>query len=167
MNGLNNPGVALLNDGTSIQVANTSAFQRAAEKEALEDQKHRETELAQQMQNAFNDLIDDDDRDDTLDSVNYLSNCSEHPGGSPLPLPIVPNPSKGQRFLDGIKSMQNGGAGGFIGDGLHVQEASHWFKDSGILIRKISTGLASVLKFAELGTVMNTAIKYGFADLFF
>ncbi|XP_055603464.1 uncharacterized protein LOC129751782 [Uranotaenia lowii] len=126
MNGLNNPGVTLFNDGTSIQVANTSALQRAEEEEALEDQKRREAELAQQMQNAFDDLIDDDDRDDTLDSVNYLSNCSEHPGGSPPPLPIVPNPSTGQRFLDGIKPMQNGGTGGFIGDGQHVQEASHW-----------------------------------------
>lgn len=121
MNG--NPAVTLFSDGASIQVNNTSALQRAEEEEALEDQKRRQQELARQMVDAFDDLIEDDDRHDSLDSVSYASNYS----GSALPdhrqqppLPAV-GFSPGNRFLDSM-AIKNGPSSG-AGDGHHQPEA--------------------------------------------
>lgn len=86
MNG--NPAVTLFSEHAgSIQVANTSALHRAEEEEALEDHRRREQELAKEMENAFDDLIDDD-QNDTLNSLNYLSNHSEQ-STPPPPLPMV------------------------------------------------------------------------------
>ncbi|XP_058449561.1 uncharacterized protein LOC131429448 [Malaya genurostris] len=120
-----NPGVTLFNDGGSIQVNNASALQRAEEEEALEDQKRRQVELAKQMENAFDDLIDDDDQNDTLNSLNYLSNYSEQPAESPPPppLPIVGG-SPRQRFLEDAGATNGPLSGG--GDSRYNHEVAHW-----------------------------------------
>lgn len=113
-----NPGVTLFNEHAgSIQVNNTSALHRAEEEEALEDHRRREQELAKEMENAFDDLIDDDQNDDTLNSLNYLSNHSEQ-STPPPPLPIS------NRVLEGV-ALKNGvgPSHGEGGDGHHV---SHW-----------------------------------------
>lgn len=93
-----NPSATLFNDPGSIHVNNTSALERAAEDEAIEDQKRRNAELANQMYGAFDDLIEDDDQNDTLNSLNYFSNYSENPVESPPPPPPQNNgTSEGQR----------------------------------------------------------------------
>lgn len=97
MNG--NPGVTLFNDGGSIQVNNTSALHRAEEEEALEDQQRREKELAKEIVNAFDDLIDDEDQNDTLNSLNYSSHHSEHSPPPPTPRP------KGERYVKMFRFM--------------------------------------------------------------
>lgn len=117
MNG--NPAVTLFSsDGGSIQINNTSALHRAEEEEALEDHQKRQKELAKEMENAFDDLIDDEDQNDTLNSLTYSSQHSEH---SP-----PPSRSKEERVLEGI-TIKNGGVGiGGGGDGHQMREVSHW-----------------------------------------
>ncbi|KXJ68546.1 hypothetical protein RP20_CCG002785 [Aedes albopictus] len=118
MNG--NPAVTLFSEHAgSIQVANTSALHRAEEEEALEDHRRREQELAKEMENAFDDLIDDD-QNDTLNSLNYLSNHSEQ-STPPPPLPMV------NRVLEGVTLKKNGAVPncGEGGDGHHV---THWMQ---------------------------------------
>ncbi|XP_058822477.1 centrosomal protein of 152 kDa [Topomyia yanbarensis] len=126
MNG--NPGTTLFNDGGSIQVNNASALQRAEEEEALEDQQRRNAELAKEMENAFDDLIDDDDQNDTLNSLNYLSNYSEQLAESPPPppLPMVGVDAPKQKFLEEVGVKNGPHAGG--GDGRYNPEVSHWKK---------------------------------------
>uniref|UniRef100_A0A1Q3EZM7 Putative myosin-9 n=1 Tax=Culex tarsalis TaxID=7177 RepID=A0A1Q3EZM7_CULTA len=115
MNGGGNPAVTLFSDPGQVQVANTSELQRAEEEEALEDQKRRQQELAAEVYNAFDDLIEDDHgNEDTLNSLSYASNYSEHPTDRdqqhqhPPPPAGVPSYSPaGHRFLDGI-ATKNG-----------------------------------------------------------
>lgn len=116
MNG--NPGITLFSEHTgSIEVNNTSALHRAEEEEALEDRRRRDVELANEIQNAFDDLIDDDEQNDTLNSLNYVSNQSEN-STPPPPLPMS------NRVLEGVIPKNSGGPQcGDGGDGHHV---THW-----------------------------------------
>uniref|UniRef100_A0A8D8IU33 (northern house mosquito) hypothetical protein n=1 Tax=Culex pipiens TaxID=7175 RepID=A0A8D8IU33_CULPI len=138
MNGGGNPAVTLFSDPGQVQVANTSGLQRAEEEEALEDQKRRQQELADEVYNAFDDLIEDDHgNEDTLNSLSYASNYSDQQQHQhPPPPPGVPSysPSTGHRFLDGI-ATKNGPSPGLMagsGDGGHHPahqqhaEVRHW-----------------------------------------
>ncbi|KAL9698192.1 hypothetical protein quinque_001633 [Culex quinquefasciatus] len=99
MNGGGNPAVTLFSDPGQVQVANTSGLQRAEEEEALEDQKRRQQELADEVYHAFDDLIEDDHgNEDTLNSLSYASNYSDQQQHQhPPPPPGVPSysPSTG------------------------------------------------------------------------
>lgn len=135
-----NPAVTLFSDPGQVQVTNTSALQRAEEEEALEDQKRRQQELANEVYHAFDDLIEDDHgNEDTLNSLSYVSNYSEHPTDRdhqpPPPPPAAASAfSPGHRFLDGIAAVKNGpstpGIAGGSGDGHHphqtASEVRHW-----------------------------------------
>ncbi|EDS29669.1 conserved hypothetical protein [Culex quinquefasciatus] len=125
MNGGGNPAVTLFSDPGQVQVANTSGLQRAEEEEALEDQKRRQQELADEVYHAFDDLIEDDHgNEDTLNSLSYASNYSDQQQHQhPPPPPGVP-------FLDGI-ATKNGPSPALMagsGDGGHQQHAEvrHW-----------------------------------------
>lgn len=135
-----NPAVTLFSDPGQVQVANSSALQRAEEEEALEDQKRRQQELANEVYNAFDDLIEEDDdsnrggNEDTLNSLSYVSNYSEHPTDHQPPPPPPPQSAAfggGHRFLDGI-AIKNGPstpAAFGSGDGHHQtlsSEVRHW-----------------------------------------
>lgn len=104
MNG--NPGVTLFNDGGSIQVNNTSALHRAEEEEALADHQRRQKELAKEMVDAFDDLIEEGDQNDTLNSLDYSSHHSEH---SPPPTPLP----KGERYVERFRFVVRGKSKGY------------------------------------------------------
>uniref|UniRef100_A0A182QP44 Uncharacterized protein n=1 Tax=Anopheles farauti TaxID=69004 RepID=A0A182QP44_9DIPT len=105
------PGISLFNDGTSINI-NRSLLERQAaeeEEEELADQKRRQEQLANELENAFDDLECDDN--DTLNSLNYRSNYSDEDGdgdsergGKRPPVPTGPLPtilpSKGGRAFE-------------------------------------------------------------------
>ncbi|XP_055373190.1 repetitive organellar protein [Condylostylus longicornis] len=65
------PGLSIFQGGGSIQI-NTSANQ-LEEQEALEDQKRRNEELENELQNAFDDLSEDEDY-----TINSTSNIKSH-----------------------------------------------------------------------------------------
>uniref|UniRef100_A0A1A9WJK2 Uncharacterized protein n=1 Tax=Glossina brevipalpis TaxID=37001 RepID=A0A1A9WJK2_9MUSC len=67
-------GLSIFQGGGTIQV-NTS-LERAAEEEALEDQKRRHEELGNLLQNAFDDLEDDES---TIDSTTNFQNIIDSP----------------------------------------------------------------------------------------
>ncbi|XP_055540888.1 paramyosin [Wyeomyia smithii] len=123
-----NPAITLFSAGESIQVANTSALQRAEEEEQLQDRKRLNAELEAEFENAFDDLIenDDEDRNDTQNSFNYLSNCSEHPNETPppLPLPITGIAPGHQRSFDVRTTNGHMLEGG--GDDHFDPKVSHW-----------------------------------------
>ncbi|XP_053695393.1 myosin heavy chain, striated muscle [Sabethes cyaneus] len=123
-----NPAITLFGGGESIQVANTSALHRAEEEEQLQDRKRLNAELEVQFENAFDDLIenDDDDRNDTVESSNYLSNCLEHLTDSrtPLPTPMTGVTLGEQRILD--VHAKNGPILEGGGDGQYDPKAFHW-----------------------------------------
>ncbi|KAH8407766.1 hypothetical protein KR222_001995 [Zaprionus bogoriensis] len=69
---MNTPGVSLFQGGETLKV--NSTLERQEEEEALQDQKRREAELGNLLENAFDDL-DDDDEESTVDSTtNFPSN---------------------------------------------------------------------------------------------
>ncbi|XP_064554149.1 putative leucine-rich repeat-containing protein DDB_G0290503 [Drosophila montana] len=80
---MNTPGVSLFQGADTLKV--NSTLERQEEEEALQDQKRRETELGNLLENAFDDLDDDDD-ESTIDSTtNYPSNLLPTHQLPPLP----------------------------------------------------------------------------------
>uniref|UniRef100_A0A182MFQ5 Uncharacterized protein n=1 Tax=Anopheles culicifacies TaxID=139723 RepID=A0A182MFQ5_9DIPT len=63
------PGASIFNDGVSINLNNSALDKQAAleEQELLEDQRRRQEQLDQELEEAFGDVMCDDD--DTLDSL--------------------------------------------------------------------------------------------------
>lgn len=119
-----NPAKSLFSGGESIQVVNTSSLHRAEEEEQLQDRKRLNAELEQQMVNGFDDLIENDDENETLNSFNYESNFSEHHAESP---PLAPFPITG--VLPGVHrtlAAKNGPTLEGDGDGRYHHEISHW-----------------------------------------
>uniref|UniRef100_A0A182NSK9 Uncharacterized protein n=1 Tax=Anopheles dirus TaxID=7168 RepID=A0A182NSK9_9DIPT len=105
------PGISLFNDGTSINL-NHSVLDRQRleeEEEDLADQKRRQEQLANELENAFDDLECDDN--DTLNSLNYRSNYSDEDADDDIgrgskrppaptgPLPTI-HPGNGMRAFE-------------------------------------------------------------------
>ncbi|XP_030078831.1 putative leucine-rich repeat-containing protein DDB_G0290503 isoform X2 [Drosophila hydei] len=83
---MNTPGVSLFQGADTLKV--NSTLDRQEEEEALQDQKRREAELGNLLENAFDDL-EDDDEENTIDSTSsFPSNLL--PNGQGLPLPLLP-----------------------------------------------------------------------------
>lgn len=93
---MDQPGLSLFQGGGSIHVD-----ERAAEEEAEElmDKKRREKELGQQLQNAFDDLLGDED-DDTMDN-SYRS-------GTSFQSQIVNNERLKRNYLDQEENVNCG-----------------------------------------------------------
>ncbi|XP_030562133.1 golgin subfamily B member 1 [Drosophila novamexicana] len=80
---MNTPGVSLFQGAETLKV--NSTLERQEEEEALQDQKRREAELGNLLENAFDDLDDEDD-ESTIDSTtNYPSNLLPTHQLPPLP----------------------------------------------------------------------------------
>ncbi|XP_017873427.1 PREDICTED: trichohyalin isoform X1 [Drosophila arizonae] len=83
---MNTPGISLFQGADTLKV--NSTLERQEEEEALQDQKRREAELGNLLENAFDDL-DDDDSESTIDTTSNFP--SDMLPGQPLPLlPIQP-----------------------------------------------------------------------------
>ncbi|XP_068152097.1 myosin-10 [Drosophila tropicalis] len=79
---MNTPGVSLFQGGETLKI--NSTLDRLEEEEALQDQKRREEELGNLLENAFDDLDDDDS---TVDSTtNFHSDLLPE-----QPLPTLPS----------------------------------------------------------------------------
>ncbi|XP_060646940.1 protein lava lamp [Drosophila nasuta] len=78
---MNTPGVSLFQGAETLKV--NSTLERQEEEEALQDQKRREAELGNLLENAFDDL-DDDDNESTIDST------TNFPSSLLPPLPALP-----------------------------------------------------------------------------
>ncbi|GBP36145.1 Centrosomal protein of 152 kDa [Eumeta japonica] len=71
------PGMSLFRGAGSIHI-NNSTQDRLDEQEELEDQKRRNEELKHKLDNAFDDLVDDDDASSVNSSANFTMNVT-HP----------------------------------------------------------------------------------------
>ncbi|XP_052902644.1 centrosomal protein of 152 kDa [Anopheles moucheti] len=93
------PGVSIFNDGVSINLNNSTLEKQRAqeEEEILEDQKRLQQQLANELENAFDDVECDDN--DTLDSFTHrysdgdddddTGRSSKRPSAPPVPLPAM------------------------------------------------------------------------------
>ncbi|XP_047537466.1 putative leucine-rich repeat-containing protein DDB_G0290503 [Vanessa atalanta] len=99
------PGMSLFQGAASIHI-NNSAQDRLEEQEELEDQKRRNEELQQNLDNAFDDLQVDDDNSSVNSSGNYTldatrANGVHHPARTGLPPTYVES-------LNHLKETQHG-----------------------------------------------------------
>ncbi|XP_034489295.1 trichohyalin [Drosophila innubila] len=87
---MNTPGVSLFQGAETMKV--NSTLERQEEEEALQDQKRREAELGNLLENAFDDLEDDEDESTVDSTTNFPSNIL------PPPLPLLPALSEQQQL---------------------------------------------------------------------
>ncbi|KAM8704515.1 hypothetical protein ACLKA7_009029 [Drosophila subpalustris] len=87
---MNTPGVSLFQGADTLKV--NSTLERQEEEEALQDQKRREAELGNLLENAFDDLEDDEDESTVDSTTNFPSNLL------PPPLPLLPTLSAQQQL---------------------------------------------------------------------
>ncbi|KAJ0172223.1 hypothetical protein K1T71_012196 [Dendrolimus kikuchii] len=71
------PGMSLFQGASSIHI-NNSAQDRLEEQEEIEDQKRRNEELKHKLQNAFDDLLDDDEASSVNSSGNFTLEASHN-----------------------------------------------------------------------------------------